>query len=174
MTSRNKPISAVPFLFGCLELLLFAAIISGQSGRAPLQPAPSSLPLTEPKPPTESRLVIHRDAPKYKLIFGAGEFRDFVAQLNQHGEQGYKLKSITFGWQKSDRKNYFRRPVAVMQLDEVRYEYTWFETKSNWFWGIPAFDTAYADGARQGFRLVDHFYSGGLCGEVVDCELWEI
>jgi len=119
-------------------------------------------------------LLIDRNAPKYKLVFGAGDFQDFLAQLNQQGEQGYRLKSITMGWQKSDRKTYFKRPVAILQLDEIRYEYTWFETKSTWFWGIPAFDSAYAEEARRGYRLVEHFYSGGLCAEAGNCELWDI
>ena len=171
MTSRNKLINVALFLFSCLEL--FPAIVSGQSGRAPLQPRRSSLPLTQPKPPAESRLVIHRDAPKYKLVFGAGDFSDFIAQLNRHGEQGYKLKSITFGWQESDRNNYFRRTVAILQLDEIKYEYSWFETRSYWFWGIGSFEEKYAEVARQGFRLVEHFYSGGSC-EPGDCELREI
>lgn len=171
MTSHNKLISVALFLFSCL--VLFPAIVVGQSGRTPPQPTPSSLPQTRPKPPAESRLVIHQDAPKYKLVFGAGEFSDFVTQLNQHGEQGYKLKSITTGWQESDRKNYFPRPVAILQLDEIKYEYSWFETKSYWFWGIGSFEPKYGEVARQGFRLVEHFYSGGSC-EPGDCELREI
>ena len=160
-------------IFLSLSPLAGSAIAFAQSGRtATPSPIPSALPITQTKPAAELRLLIDRNAPEYKLVFGAGDFKDFVAQLNQYGEQGYKLKSITFGWQKSDKKNYFRRPVAILQLDEVRYEYTSFETRSTWFWGIPAFYTAYAENARQGFRLVEHFYSGGLCAEAGDCELW--
>jgi len=153
-----------------LGLFVVAAVVSAQSGKTF---PPATLPATQPRPPVELRLIIDRNGPKYKLIFGAGEFKDFVAQLNQQGELGYRLKSITFGWQKSDHKNYFRRPVAILQLDEIKYEYDAFETKSHWIWGIPAFEPGYTEVAREGFRLVDHFYTGGLC-EPGDCELLEM
>jgi hypothetical protein len=154
--------------FACFLIVLAISLTSAQSGRVTPAPTPSSLPPTSPKPRTDAQ-VFDRNPPKYKLVFSAvSEFSVFVDQLNQHGEQGYRLKSVIYGWQKSDRKNYFLRPAAILQLDETKYEYAWFKTTSYWYFGVDGFDEKYAEMAKQGFRLVDHFYTGGTC-EPGDC-----
>ncbi len=160
--------------FICFAIVLAISSASAQSGKVTsTQPTPAPLP-TAPAPRIDSRPVPVRNAPKYKLVFSAvREFDDFVNQLNQNGEAGYRLKSAAYGWQKSDRKNYFRRPVGLLQLDEGRYEYDWFQTTSYWFFGVDGFDAKYAELAKRGFRLVDHFYSGGTC-EPGDCKIFDL
>ena len=163
--------------FVCFLLVLAISGVSAQSGKVTsLSPSTTGLPPTSPQPRANSA-VFDKDSPKYKLVFsalnGVQAFGDFLNQLNQHGEQGYKVKSVVYGWEKSNRKTYFVRPVAILQLDETKYEYSWFQTKSYWYFGVNGFDEKYAEQAKQGFRLVDHFYAGGTC-EPGDCEVWNL
>jgi len=46
---------------------------------------------------------------------------NFMDQLDQAGEQGYKLISATYRWQGS-----YAAPVAILERDEAQREYAWF------------------------------------------------
>ena len=149
--------------------------VFGQSGRKP--PQPQSTPTsqnTAPKQVTaKADFVIDTSANKYKLIFltvrpikrtykykereeadvAAQKNRDnFIEELNKAGAQGYKLVS-SIG----------KSLVAIVKLDEVQYEYAWFETDTNLFFAKVGFEQKYERMAKQGFRLVDHTLISHIC-----------
>jgi hypothetical protein len=115
----------------------------------------------------KSKDVQSSDLELYKLIFPTGyegklkvkyddvdrnrqlKYKNFVAQLNQAGAQGYKLAIVIKGY-----------PFAVMKLDEGQYEYASFETESGLFFAKGGFSEKFAEYARQGFRLINHMQVG--------------
>ena len=66
----------------------------------------------------------------------------FLGQLNQAGEQGYRLVSTTY-------------EMAIARLDGVQYEYTTFDTGGTVF-GEGGFIEKYDELSKQGFSLADH------------------
>jgi hypothetical protein len=86
--------------------------------------------------------------------------KNFIEQLNNMGSQGYRLIFVTSGW----------NPNGVVKLDEVQYEYTWFETTSSFFFSKDGFEKKYAELSKQGYRLFEHFFIHGNC-EPMDNDL---
>jgi hypothetical protein len=85
--------------------------------------------------PTSPKRSANKDidagADKYKFVFRTGsELDGFIEQLNNAGEQGYRLKSAIYGAQRASAI-YYALPVAILQLDEGQYQYAWFRTTSN-------------------------------------------
>lgn len=76
----------------------------------------------------------------------------FIEQINQAGDQGYRIIS-TAG----------QGTLAIARLDEVRYEYALFDTGSNFFFAKGSFEEKYAELSKQGFSLVDHLSSSRSC-----------
>jgi hypothetical protein len=138
------------------------ASASAQSGRAVPPPKPEATPPGKEEP--ELAYVSDPDPGRYKLIDAAGDgegrqarFNNFIGRLNEAGARGYRLLSIVNGW----------NPVAVVKLDQVRYEYGWFETSSDGFWF--ANDNSpgvFARQARGGFRLAERFFISRNCWPV--------
>lgn len=154
---------------------------SAQSGRVS-PPQTTATPTADPNSSRSSdarkRPALDAETERYKLIFptDAG-ISGFVDQLNKSGEEGYRLRSATYGWQHLSGK-YYSLPVGILQLDEAQCEYAWFEMTSKLFFAIPGFEQKYGEQSKRGFRLVDHFLSGLSCAEnnpdsivpVQDCE----
>ena len=166
----------VPFLSAFAQLRVFA-----QSGRG--IPAPSTPTPQTPSPnqrEVKSKFVIDRSADAYKLVFPTGPgFSSFIEQLNKAGEQGYKLTSVIYRWQRksASAKQEDAVPVGILKLDEVQHEYAWFETASSSVFAITGFEQKYRELSKRGFRLVDHFLIDLSCeyGNLIvldqDCEL---
>lgn len=128
----------------------------------------------QPTPPAQTatpnlvkpRKVSDDNADKYKFVFSIdSDFNGFVEQLNKTGQQGYRLKSAIYGWQRLSGR-YYGIPVAIVLLDEGEYEYAWFETTSRFFFAIPGFEKKYSEQAKRGFRVIDHFVNGSSCNDV--------
>jgi len=101
-------------------------------------------------------LVADRDADTYKLVFPTGPGTDeFFEQLNKLGAQRYNLLSVMYRWQNVSRFNSYRAPVAILKLDSVQHEYTWFKTKSKDYFAVDGFDQKYREVSQEGFHLVD-------------------
>src|SRR5262245_3451321 len=67
------------------------------------------------------------DPPRYTLVFPAdGAISTFIRELNNVGAEGYRLKSVIFGYQDLSGDSY-AVPVAILQSDEAKFEYTSFE-----------------------------------------------
>lgn len=121
---------ALPFFCALAQLSAFA-----QAGRPIPQTTPSPTPETASKAP---RSVPGGNNHPYKVVFPTSSdigpnLESFVKQLNEAGEQRYKLISVVYRRQPksaSTRREYFA-PVAILKLDEVQYEYAWFETTSD-------------------------------------------
>jgi hypothetical protein len=62
-----------------------------------------------------------------------------MEQLDQAGEQGYKLISATYRWQGS-----YAAPIAILERDEAQREYAWFETTSKYPSTFDGFEENYA------------------------------
>jgi hypothetical protein len=98
-------------------------------------------------------------------VFPTGPGTDeFFEQLNKAGEQGYKLLSVMYSWHRLSTLNGYRTPVAILKLDSVPHEYTWFKSKSPYYFTIPGFDEKYKEQSDQGFQLVD-FLVDVYCGD---------
>jgi hypothetical protein len=150
-----------------------------QSGRVSA-PQTTATPAADPNSSKSSdarKRPLDAKTERYKLIFptDAG-FSSFIDQLNKSGEEGYRLRSATYGWQQLSGK-YYGLPVGILQLDETQCEYAWFEMTSKLFFAISGFEQKYNEQSKRGFRLVDHFLSGLSCENnpdsivpVQDCE----
>lgn len=138
-----------------------------QAGRSIPQPTPSPTPANASKVPAND---FGRNNDAYKVVFPTSPDTDpnlesFVEELNKAGEQGYKLISVVYRWQPksaSTRRQYFV-PVAILKLDEVQYEYTWFETTSNSLVTIDGFAPKFDESSKRGFRLANRFLIYSYC-----------
>lgn len=129
-----------------------------------LVPESSRLSRVDPADATQSinqgeagrSLVPDRDAGTYRLVFPTGPGTDeFFEQLNKAGQEGYKLLSVMYRWRRLSTLNGYRAPVAILKLDSVQHEYTWFKTKSKDYFTIDGFEQKYGEVSKQGFHLVD-------------------
>lgn len=158
----------------CLSILAMPLLSAyAQSGRT-VQPSPTPLPeaMSPMRPDAKSQFVVDPSAAEYKLVFPTSyegtsltvgkqaadqgrhsRLTNFVEQLNKAGAQGYRLLSVTSGW----------NPNGIVKLDEAQYEYAWFETTSNFFYSKSGFAEKYAELAKRGFRMVEHFHLGSSC-----------
>jgi hypothetical protein len=159
-------------------LLFLAVFLAGQSlgafgqsrranQTAQPTPTPSGLPKsvdTKPGP------VIYNSDDKYELIFptsregtlrlkGAemdlayqSQYVSFIDQLNKAGTRGYRLISAIQGYS-----------IGIVKIEEVQYEYSWFDTGSALFFKTTGFSQGYEQLSKQGFRLVDRFLIGETC-----------
>ena len=98
-----------------------------------------------------SGLIASPDTDKYKLLFAAAgsNIDEFGKQLNQAGEEGYRLVSVM------NRRRDYLTAVAILKLDNVPHEYAWFKLKSQSYFGYPGFEQEYGPLSQRGFRLVD-------------------
>ena len=152
----------LPFVCALAQLSAFA-----QAGRPIPQPTPSATPGTVSTAPVN---VFGRNNDPYKVVFpttpDTGPNLDgFVKQLNKAGEQGYKLISVVYRWHPksaSIRREYFV-PVAILKLDEVQYEYEWFETTSNSLVTIDGFESKFDESSKRGFQLANRFLIYSYC-----------
>jgi hypothetical protein len=177
MTTRNSLHVKMLYLSAAF-VLAASALASGaraQAGRPPTPPTPTPPPAPQPTP----KFVVAPGEDKYRLIHAPGwdgplrpgereadavrhsRMNNFVAMLNEAGARGYKLLTVVNGWQ----------PVAVVELDEVQYEYGWFETAvgtrpSDIGLVYTRFQNLYAKQAGGGFRLAEHFVTERVCGIV--------
>lgn len=159
-----------------ITLLAPSTVAAAQSGRVvtpPLAPAAPPPPASPIRP--KAKRAAAAGADEYKLVFTTSyagkrfyrtdkerkelalatrsELDNFLAELNKVGAQGYKLTSAI----------YRGFPVGLARLDEAEYEYTGFDTTTKVFFGVGAFEERYAQLARQGFRLADHFFIDSYC-----------
>lgn len=154
-------------------LAVFPSIASAQSGRVIPKPSPTPQAALPPQPEAKPTFVIDVNADKYKLVFPTSFervpavggkrnqadaerarhvwFNSFIEALNRAGAQGYRLISVVDG------------SMAFVGLDEVQYEYAWFETVSHMHFARNGFAEKYAALARQGFRLADHTLISASC-----------
>lgn len=88
----------------------------------------------------------------------------FVDQLNKSSEEGYRLKTSTYGYQYLLGSSYYI-PVGILQSDETQFEYASFEVIGTLFFAISGFEPKYAEQSKKGFRLVDHFLENWVCDE---------
>lgn len=148
-------------------------IIHGQSGEilAPIQiPIPKAV--ESRKSNSKSDFSVNVNADTYKLVFvtkfdgkklTVGEeeaergrhsrLKNFTEQLNKAGEQGYRILSVTTGW----------NLIAIVKLDEAQYEYDWFETKSSVHFAKSEVQEKLEASSSKGFRVVDHFLLSSYC-----------
>ena len=152
-----------------LTLLFFCApaqfSVLGQAGRPIPQPTPGIAAETP-------KNVFGRNHDPYRIVFPTHPAEDlniegFVKQLNEAGEQGYKLISVVYRWlpkSASIRREYFV-PVAILKLDEVQYEYAWFETTSNTLVTINGFASRFDEHSKRGFQLVNRFLLSSNCDQ---------
>ena len=153
---------ALSFFCALAQLSAFA-----QAGRPIPQATPSPKTETAAKNPSN---VFDRNNDPYKVVFPTRSNIDlnldsFVKQLNEAGEQRYKLISVVYRWQpksSSTRREYFV-PVAILKLDEVQYEYAWFETTSNSLVTINGFAAKFDESSKRGFQLVNRFQLSSYC-----------
>lgn len=178
MKTGRSVCAAVTLSLSFVILLTPSPVASAQSGRVvPPPPAPAAQPVSPVRP--KAKRAAADGADEYKLVFttsyeGKRFYRtdkerkemalatrsgldNFLEQLNKVGEQGYKLTSAI----------YRGFPVGLARLDEAEHEYTGFDTTTRVFFGVGAFEERYAQLARQGFRLADHFFIDSYC-EYVD------
>lgn len=159
------------FILININLTLYA-----QSGKVPqkTETKPIQSPISEDKKSekTDSTFVIDSKNDKYKIIFApsydgkysfvSGEdeyqkktrlssYANFIQLLNQAGEQGYKLVSL------------LSADLALVKLDEIQYEYDWFETRSPMFFAKSGLQENMEEISETGFRIVDHSLLSGNC-----------
>lgn len=174
MNTGRSVYAAVTRAFLFVTLLVPSTMAAAQSGRVtPPPPAPAAPPAS-PVRPKARRTAVNGEG-EYKLVFTTSyagkrfyrtdkerkelalatrsELDNFLEQLNKVGAQGYKLTSAI----------YRGFPVGIARLDEAEYEYAGFDTTTNIFFGVGAFEERYAQLARQGFRLADHFFIDSYC-----------
>jgi len=165
----------------CLAFLCATSLFqsSAQSGRTP-SPQPTSTPTPDSrlsKSGVGNKTTV-LDTEKYKVVFPLdASLSSFIDQLNRHGEEGYRLKSAIYRFQRFSG-TYYSMPVAILQSDETQFEYASFEATSRFYFAIPDFDPKYAEQSKKGFRLVDHFRTSVACAEdnsdsiptATDCE----
>lgn len=164
----------------CLALLCATSLLhsSAQSGRTlSSQPTPSPTPDSKSSKSGVGTKTTALDTEPYKVVFSLdGSLDGFIDQLNRAGEEGYRLKSAAHGFQRF-AGSYYSMPVAILQADETQFEYALFEATSRIYFFIPGFEPKYAEQAKKGFRLVDHFRTHVGCADdtdsmptAIDCE----
>ena len=159
--TRITPRISATILWFALATLppILSFSVSAQSRKVFPQPTPTPQTASPSRANVKPRIV----SDQYKFVFSIdADFSGFVEQLNKAGEQGYRLKSAIYGWQRLSGR-YYGVPVAILQLDEGEYEYAWFETTSKLFFAIPGFEQKFAEQAKRGFRVIDHFVNGSSC-----------
>lgn len=163
----------VNVLWPCAAVVLaasaFAAVARAQSGRP--TPTPTPTPTYGPAPEPAPKFAAAADGGRYTLIYPLGwegplrpgrgpeadrarhsRMNNFIARLNEAGARGYRLLAVVNG----------RMPVAVVERDDVRYEYGWFETvllgRTSGDVGrlYTRFFNLYRKQAAGGFRLAEH------------------
>jgi hypothetical protein len=156
----------VKLILVCLALVCATSFFDSfaQSGRTLL---PQSTPTPTPDLKSSTSGVGHKSAStdnvKYKVVFAnKATMSSFVDQLN--GEEGYRLKTATYGYQNLFGWSY-SIPVGILQSDGTQFEYASFEVISRLFFAISGFEQKYAEQSKNGFRLVDHFLSHAVCDE---------
>lgn len=167
---RPRNLSGFPVVVLALPFLCaFAQSIAlGQAGRPIPQPTPSPAP--EPASPTPGN-VFGRNNDPYRIVFPTSpeaedlNIEDFIKQLNEAGEQRYKLISVVYRWQpkSASTKHQYFVPVAILKLDEVQYEYAWFETTSDSLVTINGFASKFHESSKRGFKVVDRFLLHSDC-----------
>jgi hypothetical protein len=175
---KIRPVYRVFFWLAILSATV-SLHVSAQSGRSTPPPSvtPSPGPATPGDPTAKSRPRIDPSAPRYRLVFPTyfeGVFRkgelyyigdevnrarlsihdSFIEELNKAGAEGYRLISAAGAF-----------PLAMVELDEVPYEYALFSTtgpmsvKTN-FLGI------YSWLAKRGYVLFADLLTGSHCEEI--------
>jgi hypothetical protein len=162
-----------------LTTIFFSA--TAQSARVAQTPEPtqSLTPQAASAEGSEAKsdFVVDASADRYKLVSPTGyegaavfrlekqkdrealervdfsEFENFQEQLNKAGAQGYRLVSAV----------YTGHPIALMELDRVQYEYEWFQTRNSNYAPLGGDEDKYAELAKRGFRLADHFIVFSYC-----------
>jgi hypothetical protein len=157
---------------------------SAQSERVIPKPTPPPSAESPKQPEARPKFVADPDADKYKLVFPisyrkkiykdppknrkekkerekeverniegiSSSYRNsFIEQLNKAGERGYRLIALGYPL------------IGIVRLGNVQYEYAWFETASNFFFGKGGFMEKCEEMARQGFSVVDHDFTGSFC-----------
>src|SRR5712691_12231108 len=177
-----------PWLFLIMLVMLFLIAFAqlsalAQSGRLPKPPStPTATPQTvSPSQEATRSSVIDQNGDTYKLVFPMGpdyvvvngRFRtpeeDFCEQLNKAGEQGYKLVSVVYHWQRVSTLNYYIAQVAIVKLDEAQHEYAWFETSSNFIFDLPGIEQKYTELSKRGFHLIDYHRTESFCDSDREC-----
>lgn len=133
----------------CLALVCATSLFRpfAQSGRTPL-------PQATPTP-----------IEKYKVVFAdKATMSSFVEQLNKQGEERYRLKTSTWGYQDFFGVSYYV-PVGILQSDETEFEYASFAVTTTLFFAIAGFEPKYVEESKKGFRLVDHFLFDAVCDQ---------
>lgn len=168
MKTRASVYSRIFSVFSVVVLTIPLLSALAHSGKD--VPAASSKPTPSPEttPPNQaenkSSFVVERSAETYKLVFPTVPgLETFGEQLNQAGEQRYKLTSAVYRWQRA--RNPQIVPVAILKLDEVKHEYAWFKTVSNSLTAIVGFEAQYRRLSQQGFRLIDLFLTESFCDD---------
>jgi hypothetical protein len=165
--------------------MLFFITAAAQSGKILPQPTPT------PTPPSASaatsELTQNPDAAGdiYKLVFPTeyygklsydlskekekelfwrvreSWFETFIGQLNKLGEQSFELKfaSVNAGL-----------PLAILQSDDHRYEYNWFENYG--YLALPDFEGGYTKTSYRGFRLFENYSFDVDCNADPDDLYW--
>ncbi len=145
-----------------LGLFVGASAQSGRINEPP--PTPTPVVRSQEQSDTTAKFRIDPKADQYRLVFPTyydGIFRkgelyyvgeesnqarpsvnnSFIERLNEAGQQGYRLVSTTGSF-----------PVAIVKLDEVQYEYSWFQTSGAIF-SKDGFMGIYSQLSKQGFHL---------------------
>ena len=105
------------------------------------------------------------DPPRYNFVFPAdGAISTFISELNSVGAEGYRLKSVIFGYQDLSGGSY-AVPVAILQSDEAKFEYTSFEGTAFNTFGVGDFEKQYQPQAKKGFTLVNYFQTVTSCAD---------
>jgi hypothetical protein len=172
MKTRKTVTSKIRRWLSFVILTIQFISVSAQSGRKIQEPQPTPTPQSSPKQlDVKSKLVIDPNAGKYKLIFLTSYERkrvyykegketdaalqknrnNFIELLNKAGSQGYRLIS------------FLGSLVCIVKIDEIQYEYAWFETDTNLFFAKVGFEEKYARMTKQGFRLVEHTLISHIC-----------
>lgn len=162
----------------CAVLVAPFLSAAAQSGRV-AKPPPTT-PTTQSAVPGRADIKPKFDgnASVYKLVFATeyegkrfftgkkdrelmgrtrrAKFDNFIGRLNEAGSQGYKLKSVV-------ANDPF---VALVKLDETRYEYEWFETDSRMAFYAGGFEEKYKELSERGFRLADHSLLSRNCEDI--------
>jgi hypothetical protein len=166
-----------------MPIVLFGLFssISAQTG-AKTNPAESSATQTvESKESTaknaetKTTFAVDATAPKYKLVFTKqfdgklfytkttqaeldhnrnSAYDNFTEQLNMTGAQGYRLHSLLSG------------STAVVKLDEIQYQYNWFDTTSTYFFSKGKIQRKLEDNSSQEFRIAHDVFLGGSCNPI--------
>jgi hypothetical protein len=166
--------------YAVLSMMLIHPLVCAltQSGKVR---TPPSAPATQTALPNEQNAksdTVAIDDDEYKLIFATNydgklsysldrgnkrlrvairsELDSFLQQLNRVAEQGYRLKSAI----------YRGVMVALVKFDERPYEYAAFDTTSNYFFSVGAFEDKYAALSRERFHVIHHSHLQSYCEDL--------